>query len=235
MERFYRDWVGSDLITFKVREGETDVLVSANSNLEKETLELVRCYRQDIIDYIKINPEFQVSLKPLAFDEKAPLIIKSMLDSSIAAGVGPMAAIAGAISEFVGKELLKLTGEVIVENGGDIFIKTDKERNMGIYAGESPLTGNVRFKIKPKDTPLGICTSSGTVGHSLSFGMADAVCVISKTASLADAVATATANIVKTERDITKALNFAKGIEGITGCVVIYKNKIGSIGEVELV
>ena len=90
-------------------------------------------------------------------------------------GVGPMAAVAGAIAEFVGEELLAYSPEVIIENGGDIYIKSLKKRVVGIYAGNSPLTGKIGLEIEGKETPIGICTSSGTVGHSLSFGRADAV------------------------------------------------------------
>ena len=119
-----------------------------------------------------------------------------------------MAAVAGAISEFAGKGLLEYTSQVILENGGDIFIKTDKERKIGIYAGDSVLSGKVALRIIPEATPAGISTSSGTVGHSLSFGRADAVTVVSSDAALADACATAACNKVKTEADIKAALDF---------------------------
>ncbi|MGB2706088.1 MAG: UPF0280 family protein [Candidatus Omnitrophota bacterium] len=232
--RFYRRWVDSDLINFTVREGQTDILISAEKNLKKKAEELIRRYRKDISDYIKLNPEFRTSLKPMPQDENAAGIIKAMLEATRLAGVGPMAAVAGAISEFTGKKLLEYTSQVILENGGDIFIKTDRERKIGIYAGGSVLSGKVALRIRPEAAPVGISTSSATVGHSLSFGKADAVTVVSPDACLADASATAVCNRVKTEADIEAALNFAKSIEGVQGCVVIYKDKIGSIGEIEL-
>ncbi len=112
------------------------------------------------------------------------------------AGVGPMAAVAGAIAECVGRELLEFSPEVIVENGGDIFLKVSHRRTVGIFAGDSPLTGRIGIQIEARDTPLGVCTSSGTVGHSLSFGRADAVVVLAPAAALADAAATAIGNRV---------------------------------------
>ncbi len=236
MERFkfYRRWAASGLVNFTVREKETDILVSADMDLKSKAEDLVRRYRGDIEDYIKVNPEFRKTLKPMPPDEKAAEIIKAMLSASRAAGVGPMAAVAGAISEFAGKGLLKYSNQVILENGGDIFIKTDRERKIGIYAGDSILSGRVAIKLKPDKGPKGISTSSGTVGHSLSLGNADAVTVISPDGSLADASATAVCNMVKTAPDINRALDFAKSIEGVTGCVVIYKDRIGSIGDIEL-
>jgi len=232
--RFYRKWTHSDLIDFQVQDEETDILISAEKRLETKAKDLINRYRNTIIDYIKVNPEFKTSLTPLPVDHDAPAIIKSMLKAASLTGVGPMAAIAGAISEFTGKALLQFSKEVILENGGDIFIKTEKERKIGIYAGNSPLSGKISIRIKPEFTPCGVCTSSGTVGHSLSFGRADAVSIISYDTALSDACATATANRVKDEKDMEEALNFAKSIEGIIGAVVIYGNKVGIKGKVEL-
>jgi len=233
--RFYRNWVDPGLINFAVCEKETDILISAEKNLKNEAKKLVRRFRRDISDYIKINPEFQGILKPLPQDDGAPEIIKAMLASTRLAGVGPMAAVAGAISEFVGNGLLEYSRQVILENGGDIFMKTNKQRTVGIYAGGSVLSGKIAIKIVPEATPIGISTSSGTVGHSLSFGKADAVTVISSDACLSDACATAVCNRVKNATDIAPALDFAKSIEGLRGCVVIYGDRIGSIGEIELI
>ena len=146
-----------------------------------------------------------------------------------------MAAVAGAFAEFVGRELLRISPEVIVENGGDIFLKTGKTRLVGVYAGESPYTGKIALKVEPADTPLGICTSSGTVGHSLSFGKADAVIVLSPSTSLADAAATAIGNIVQTADDVQKALDFARGVAGLLGVAVIINDKMGVWGKINLV
>ena len=126
--RFYRNWVSSNLVNFTMRDGETDILISAGKDLTKEAKKIIRQHRQEIIDYIKIKPEFKTSLKPLPADKKAPAIVKSMLASARVCGVGPMAAVAGAISDFTGKFLLKFTKEIILENGGDVFIKTDNEK-----------------------------------------------------------------------------------------------------------
>lgn len=232
--RFYRSWVTSDLVTFTVRDNETDISIAAEKNLAEETKKFIQLYRSDIANYIKKNPKFETSLNPLSPDNSAPPITKAMLKAASITGIGPMAAVAGAISEFVGRDLLKFTNQIILENGGDIFIKTDKERKIGIYAGRSPLSGKLAIKIKP-GAPCGICTSSGTVGHSLSFGKADAVTLIATDAIIADAAATATCNRVKRARDIEGALNFAKNIEGVTGIMIIYEDRVGSIGDIEIV
>jgi ApbE superfamily uncharacterized protein (UPF0280 family) len=176
------------------------------------------------------------ALVPFPVSADAPAIARSMEEAAEKVNVGPMAAVAGAFAEFVGKDLLKFSSEIIVENGGDIFLKTAKSRLVGVYAGEnSPLTGKIALKIEPADTPLGICTSSGTVGHSLSFGKSDAVVVLAPSAALADAAATAIGNIVKVETDVEIALEFARAVSGLVGVAVIINDKMGVWGKVNLI
>ncbi|MFA5389675.1 MAG: UPF0280 family protein, partial [Candidatus Omnitrophota bacterium] len=128
-KRFYRELTkGTGLIGQEVIVKETDLSILAEKDIKDIAEEIVGKYRQEIEKYIKQRPEFATSLEPISMDLSAPDIIKEMIRASEAAGVGPMAAVAGAIAEFVGKELLKYSGQLIIENGGDIFIKTDKER-----------------------------------------------------------------------------------------------------------
>ena len=236
-ERTYRQWVkGDGLVTFEVKEAQTDLFISADRNLEKQARESVLNYRKDIEEYIKTDRAFYASLGPVKAARGAPDIVKAMADASGKAGVGPMAAVAGAVAEFTGRDLLAFSDEVIVENGGDIFIKTKVPRRAGIYAGESsPFTKNITLEIAPDKDGLGVCTSSGTVSHSLNFGKADAVCVISGNTALADAVATAAGNAVKSKDDIEKGIAVAKSIEGVKGVLIIVGDKMGTWGSIKLV
>jgi ApbE superfamily uncharacterized protein (UPF0280 family) len=145
-----------------------------------------------------------------------------------------MAAVAGAIAEAVGRELLAFSPEIIVENGGDIFMAIERSRTVGIYAGESPFSGKLALQVDPGETPLGICTSSGTVGHSLSFGRADAVIVVSPSTALADAAATAICNMVQDDDDIPRAVDLAQNIDRVAGVVVIKGERMGMWGRVRL-
>jgi len=235
-ERTYRDLVKTDdLVKFQVVVKETDLLVRAERDLSREARESVLKYRHQLETYIAANPEFQKSLSPVKDDPYVPEIIQEMLRTSRLANVGPMAAVAGAMAESVSKDLLELSREVIVENGGDIYLVTSKERVIGIYAGNSPFSHKLGILIKPEETPLGICTSSGTVGPSLSFGKADAVCILSKSAALADATATAVGNVVKEKKDIEPGLERGKEIEGVLGVVIVVGEKVGVWGKVGLV
>ena len=233
--RTYRHWIdGRGLVSFNVTVKETDLFIRANTNLQRKAHRLVVKYRTQLEKNIEKDPAFLTSLEPLPIPRYAPNIVKQMLETSQKTGVGPMAAVAGAIAEYVGNELLTFSAEIIVENGGDIYMKSLEKRTVGIYAGSSSLTGKIGLEILAQDTPLGICTSSGTVGHSLSYGKADAVIVLSKSATLADAAATAIGNRVIESSDVDKAIEFGQSIDGLKGLLIIKDSCIGIWGEVKL-
>ncbi len=234
-ERTYRSRVSEKkLASFRVVVKETDLLVRADKPLEVETRDLVLRHRIPLERYLEGCPDFVHSMVPWPEDPLAPPIVKTMIAASKKAGVGPMAAVAGTIAEFVGRDLLSLSKDVIVENGGDIFIHASFPLVAAIFAGKSPLSGKLGLRIHSPECPLAVCTSSGTVGHSVSLGKADAAVVISRSAALADAAATAIGNRVSDKRDIEGAVGFAKEIEGVLGAVVILGKEIGFWGDVDL-
>jgi ApbE superfamily uncharacterized protein (UPF0280 family) len=233
--RTYRHWVkDKELVSFNVVVEETDLYIRATSDLKRKAHRMVLKYREMLESYIERHPAFLTSLEPLAVGSDAPRIVTEMAEAAKKVGVGPMAAVAGAIAESVGKELLESSPEVIVENGGDIYLKSSTDRLIGIYAGKSPLTGKVGLEVRGKDTPIGICTSSGTVGHSLSYGKADAVIVLSKSTALADAAATAIGNIIKSVDDIPRGIELAISIKGLNGIIIIKDDRIGLWGKVKI-
>lgn len=234
--RTYRRWVSdSDLVSFNITVKETDLLIRARRALHRKALRLVLKHRQALEQYIESHPAFAAALIPLPPEENAPFIVREMAEVAEKVSVGPMAAVAGAIAEAVGRDLMPFSPEIIIENGGDIFMKITAKRLVGIYAGESPLSGRIALEILPEDTPLGICTSSGTVGHSLSFGRADAVTVLSRSAALADAAATAAGNLIVDSADIEKGISFLEGIPGIEGAAIIRGEKMGLWGKLRIV
>ena len=233
--RFYRDWIkDKDLVSFNVVVKETDLYVRARRNLKQKTLKAVLKYRTLLERYIERHPDFLTALAPISVEQDAPQIVRTMVEATEKVGVGPMASVAGAIAEYVGKELLAFSPEIIVENGGDIFLKTLKRRLIGVCAGDSPFTGKIALEIQPEETPLGVCTSSGTVGPSLSFGRADACIILSFSTALADAAATAIGNLITEVDDIPRGIEFAKGVEGLSGVVIIKGDRIGMWGEVKI-
>lgn len=225
---------------FNITYQETDLDIGIQrgkltADLVSQTYELVKQERGRLEEYLARDPGFLNSLEPYQAQPDAPEMARSMAAAAGRAGVGPMAAVAGSFAELVGRWLTKFSGEVVVENGGDIYMRTGKNRSIGVFAARSPLSNRIALLIKPHQTPLGICTSSGTVGHSLSLGQADAMVVLAPSVMLADAVATAAANLVKTPSDVEKAVNFAIGIAGVTGALAIMGDRLAVQGEVELV
>lgn len=235
--RFYRDWQNDeDLVSFRILEGETDLWIGAGKDLTRTARDSVLTYRDQIRSWISGHPGFQTSMVPIPQPSvPCPPIIREMIRSSELAGVGPMATVAGAVAEFVGNDLSSHSDHVIVENGGDIFLLSQAERIVGIYAGkDSPFTGKLGLRIKPETTPVGICASSGKFGHSVSLGQSDVVITLSSSTALADAAATAAANLIQTEEDIQQGIDFARRIEDLRGIIIIKNDKMGIWGEMDL-
>lgn len=234
--RYYRQWTqNSDLVSFNAVVKQTDLYVQAQRSLRDKAIKSIMKHRVPLEQYIMHHPLFLTTLEPHQVNEDAPAIVREMAEASQKAGVGPMAAVAGAIAEAVGRDLLAFSPEVIVENGGDVFLRILKRRLVGVYAGQSPFTGKIALEVKPNETPLGICTSSASVGHSLSLGTADAVIALSPSAAFADAIATGIGNMVRDTDDISKAIDRARSIRQLRGVVVIKGNRIGVWGKVKII
>ncbi|MEW5767977.1 MAG: UPF0280 family protein [bacterium] len=233
---YYRNQItNSDLRRFHVVIKETNLFILAETDLTLQATQAVQKYRRELEDYIRSDPDFLDTFTPYRVDSSIPWIVQDMARASECAGVGPMAAVAGAIAERVGLELLNYSSEVVVENGGDIFIKTLKPRTVGIYAGRSIISHRVGLRIEPEETPLGICTSSGTVGPSISFGRADAVVAVASSTPLADAAATFIGNSVKTAADIPRGLDLSTHIPGLKGVIIIKGADMGIRGDLTVV
>ncbi len=235
-ERFYRGLSQpSDLHCFEVKLKETDLFCCASVDVRKLIEERVVHYRHQLERYIEHRPDFLHSLVPLEADPFAPTIVKQMIAASASVGVGPMACVAGAVAEFVGRDIEPLCEEYIIENGGDIQLRTKKERLVLIYAKESPFSNKLGIRLKSRDSAYGVCTSSGTVGPSLSFGKADAVCVVASSALFADGLATRVGNMVLKPEDIQGALEAGKTYKEVMGILIILGDKMGVWGDLDLV
>ena len=234
VERFYRKWQKPEgLIPFRIQQGETDLQIYAVSKLSARAAELTAQYRKQIEETIEQYPQFQSSLKPLNI-ESPYSIIEDMICASKMANVGPMAGVAGAIAAYVGSGLLPLSDELIVENGGDIFLKTKSDRTMHVYAGEeSPFRDRLFLKLKPRQKPYGICTSSARIGHSLSLGSTDATVIIAHSAIAADVFATAIGNLIKNGDDMELGLAMAEDSAVCLGALIVIDDRIGAWGDIE--
>lgn len=234
-ERIYRAWMEqAHLVSFRTVVQETDLLIQATRDLADVSRDLVLRYRGHIENYIARHRAFAETLTPWPESGPMPLIVQEMVTAAGAAGVGPMAAVAGAVAQQVGLGLLEHSPEVVVENGGDLFVKLEQPVTVGIFAGDSPLSMQVGVNVDTRTGPAAVCTSSGTIGHSLSMGVADAVTVIAASCSLADAAATAICNRVDSPGAVQRAVAYGRTIRGIRGLVVICGKTMGAWGAVEL-
>lgn len=223
------------MIKRRIRIQETNIRL--RTDIEAVNLvDFILKQRGQLKNYIHENRLFLTSFEPLEVED-APGIVKIMARAAAIAYVGPMAAVAGTISQLCLNFLLNQGAEyIVVDNGGDVALKTNKDVIMGLYAGQSSLSGKIGFKIKHEKTPLGICTSSGTVGHSISFGRADAVTVFASEASVADALATSIANQALGDEDdeaVECCLETAEEFrEHFQGVLVVVGEAAGTVGKI---
>ena len=240
--RWYREALHrSSLAPFAVRFRETDLWVAVpprqnTAALRQYCEKTAASLWQELHAYILKDPVFLHSLLPHTPHFGAPPVALKMAAAADKAGVGPMAAVAGAFAEEVAQQVMQKfkIQDIIAENGGDIYLAATQLRRIAIWAGASPLSGKLALELEPAQSPLSLCTSSATVGPSLSLGQADAVTILAKSGAVADAYATAVGNQVRSAADIEPALAYADAQEDILGCVIVIGDRIGAIGEVRL-
>ncbi len=235
-ERSYRGWVEpAGLVASRVCQAESDLLIHAPEPLAERAGALLAEVRADLEAYIRRRPDFAAARAPLAAGAGAPLIARRMAAAAADWGVGPMAAVAGALAEAVGERLGAADGALLVENGGDCYLRHAAPLTARLWAGAgSPFADRVRFRLPAAPGGQGLCTSSGTVGHSYSAGRADAVCVLAASAPAADAAATALANAVAGPADVDAALQRARAAGGLDGVLIACGERLGLWGEIEL-
>jgi ApbE superfamily uncharacterized protein (UPF0280 family) len=223
------------LVTFTLAVRESGLQVSAGRDLTEEATNSLLRHRRGLEEVIRRTPAFRDSLDPVEPIPAAPKVVRLMIEAGRAAGVGPMAAVAGAIARCVGEDLLAHSATVVVENGGDIWMQSFEERVVGIYAGAGTGAFSFGLRIPAGSGPIGICTSSGVIGPSFSAGAARGATVIAGDAALADAAATGLGNRVRRADDVDGALRWAAGVPGLRGAAVVIGETFGVWGSVDLV
>jgi hypothetical protein len=194
------------------------------------TAQIVR-QRETLEAYIARHPVFQSALEPVALLDGAPEVARRMARASASAGVGPMAAVAGAMAQRAAEAALAVGArEVIVDNGGDLYLRVAEPVVVGLGAGPARVADRLAFSLQPHETPVAICSSSGTMGHSMSLGRCDLATVVAADAALADAAATRAANLVKCPADVDAALDRIHAIAGVAGVLIATGERIGLAG-----
>lgn len=227
--------------SFRVSYLETDLWIavsSGNNSPAAETYSFDRIffYRSILNEHISEFPGFAASLIPIPVRPDLHPFINDMYRASAIAGTGPMSAVAGTMAEYICNDLIARFGfpEVVVENGGDIFMKLTQQVIISVYAGESPLSDKIGLIIRPEQTPLSVCCSSGTVGHSMSFGTADACVIACSSGATADALATACCNDVKDVEMVSGVTELMLKKPEVFSVVIIKDEKVGIGGNIEI-
>lgn len=227
--------------SFTAGHQETDLWIAVSAEVYTPEIEgyigqRVLFYREILEEHIRKNPDFLHSLSPLKAPGDPHFLIREMYEASEKAGTGPMSSVAGVMAEHVCMDLISGFGipEVVVENGGDIFMKITSPVTVSVYAGSSPLSGKLGMEIKPAQTPLSVCCSSGTVGHSYSFGVADACLIACRSGALADAWATAACNMVKNANMVREVADLMLQKSDIQSVVIIKDDQAGIGGTLEV-
>ncbi len=221
-------------VIFQVLLAESDLQVLAHKHLAQEMLQSLGRLHADLRVWMGLYPQFRTSLEPLPMPKNAPDIVLRMYTAAQSVGVGPFAAVAGSISQMLAELHVHESADLIVENGGDVYLYSQKERVVGILS-DPEHEASLGLILRKEDFPLALCSSSATIGHSLSLGQGELALVRAKDAALADALATALGNRLRSAKDIEMVLEFGQSIEGIDGILVQCDAALGVWGNMELV
>ena len=217
---------------FRYKESDCTIISDKKAGIETAKTSIKRNLKL-LEEYIKKNPRFLFSLAPISVTG-APEVATLMAQAAQKAQVGPMAAVAGVIADLAVKDMIYTGCKVaVVEDGGEAYAVSNQIIDVGFAAGDEPLSKEIGFRLK--QFPLGVATSSGKFSHAFSFGDADAVTIFAVSAGLADAVATAVANLITgddVEATIKKGVNVALSVEGVQGVFILYREIVGKGGQV---
>jgi uncharacterized protein len=217
---------------FSYKESQCTIISDQQNAIEAAIESIKRSYGE-LEEYIKSNPKFNYTLKPLPAPKK-PLVAKLMAQAAQKTDVGPMATVAGVIADLAVEDMMRAGCEVaVVEDGGEISAQSNVSVDVAVGIGDEPLSK--RFGFRLTEFPIGLATSSGKFSHALSFGDAEAATVFCKNAGLADAAATAVGNVVKGEdaqAGIQAGIDRGMAIEGVEGVMIIYKGQVGTAGKI---
>jgi ApbE superfamily uncharacterized protein (UPF0280 family) len=217
---------------FRLKESDCKIIADRKDCIETAILSIER-NRRFLEEYIKENPRFLYSFEPIVVDGE-PEVARLMAEASVKADVGPMAAVAGVLADLAVQDMVDTGCKVaVVENGGEVSAMSNQPIDIAFVAGKEPLSREMGFRLK--DFPMGVATSSGRFSHAFSFGDADAVTIFATNAGLADATATAVANLITgddTSGVIRRGLDRALNINGVTGIFILYRGVVGKAGQV---
>ena len=212
----------SEFVLAKVEIEETAATIAAARDYIEPAVTAIKAARAEIERKIRRDDFFLTTLEPYSPGDDDGRVIHRMCEASNMAGVGPMATVAGTIAQEA-MEAMASEGctHGWVDNGGDIALLLESAGTVEIFS-EPDSRSACALELEPTDTIIGICTSSGRLGHSISLGNSDAAVAIADNAILADALATAIGNRVAGADSLKTCFDPFKEIKGfIAGLAMI--------------
>jgi len=212
--------------------GETEISLTTDLKFRDLAEKAIREARWIIEEKIRSDPFFGLTYDPYRPLEEDPELIRRMCSASTSAGVGPMASVAGAVAAYVTERLAEAgCRHAVVDNGGDISLMTNCETVIKIYSGNDSTDGVGLIIPSTGGKIVGICSSSGRIGHSISFGNSDISTVFSDDPVLSDACATALGNMISDSSDLQAAVETVCGIHGVRGCFAMIDGTVAFCGD----
>lgn len=224
----------TDAMRHHFEVGETAVTVISDDEYVGTAQQAVFDAREIILRKISEDPFFKTTYDPYPVSKDDDELIQRMCQASVIAGVGPMAGVAGAVAVFAVESMVEEgAGFAIVENGGDIALKIDRDITVGVYQDDERFR-DIAFRIPKREGIFGICSSSAKIGPSVSLGKTNISTVFSDDVILADACATALGNLIRYggQEEMSSALETIGRKEGVEGCVSISDGLMAMFGNV---
>ena len=191
------------------QHGPIDLIIMAEGPVGAVEQAYAQGWRRFSTILDELTPQLATLRKPLGLEP--PVLAGDIAQTMLWATwpyrdkyITPMAAVAGSVAEHTLQSMVLATPirRGLVNNGGDIaiYLAHGEKTRLGIAERPDFPELNGAITLRWSDTPRGVATS-GWRGRSQSRGIADAVTVLARSASKADAAATMIANEVNVEHD----------------------------------
>lgn len=220
----------SEFVVAKVEIEETAATIAAERDYLEAAVDAIKSARAKIEQQIRRDDFFLTTLEPYETPKDGSPVVKRMCEAAKLAGVGPMATVAGTIAQEA-MEAMAAQGLTHgwVDNGGDVALMLESPATLEVFSDPGSKTA-FALELEPTDGIIGICSSSGRIGHSISFGNADVALVMADSAVLADALATAIGNRVANPDSLKTCFDPLKGLDGFIGGLAMIDGAVSMRG-----
>ncbi len=214
-------------VTFEIEVRETNLAIQAQSDLTAKAKDSVFRYRYQIEEYLRQHPAFREAEAPIQTYASAPEIARYCDLASRLTNIAPMLCMSGAIADFVGRDLVGDSQNIIVSSGGDSFIRSSIPLEIYLYAQGSPLHERLVLSLPLLKKTFGLGTFVPKKGIN-------AITVLSRSASWASAYATDMGLRLAAGENLNSVLDRAQNYVDVGGIIVVSGSRIIAVGDMIL-